>query len=82
MHFAPTHDATLPWQRSAGRRRRMLLALVGLLAALAVFLQWLQAPAEVSTAWIIQATLVTLLFAWVGAGFVTALMGAWVHAAR
>ncbi len=78
MHFVATHDATLPWQRSAVRRRRVLLALVALLATLAMALQWQAAPPEVSAAWLVQATLVTLLFAWVGAGFVTALMGAWV----
>ncbi|MEO7853365.1 MAG: glucans biosynthesis glucosyltransferase MdoH [Rubrivivax sp.] len=78
MHFNATHDASLPWQRSAGRRRRTLLALVSLLASLAVALQWQAAPDEISTAWLVQATLVTLLFAWVGAGFVTALLGAWV----
>jgi membrane glycosyltransferase len=78
VSFSATHDATLPWQRSAVRRRRMLLALVALLAGLAVALQWQAAPHELSAAWLVQATLVTLLFAWVGAGFVTALMGAWV----
>jgi membrane glycosyltransferase len=78
VHFPASHDATLPWQRSAVRRRRVLLALVAMLATLAVALQWQAAPADAGVAWMVQATLVTLLFAWVGAGFVTALMGAWV----
>ena len=67
-----------PWQAAAARRRRVLLALVSALAAGALLLQWqAAAPGSSPIGWA-QAVLVTLLFAWVGAGFVTALMGAWV----
>jgi len=67
-----------PWQHAARRRRRVLLALVAVLAGMALGLQWQAGPEGLSgMAWA-QALLVTLLFAWVGSGFVTALMGAWV----
>jgi membrane glycosyltransferase len=56
----------------------MLLAIVGALAVVAVLLQWPASPADRSAAWLVQTVLVTLLFAWVGSGFATALMGAWV----
>ncbi|WP_425259838.1 glucans biosynthesis glucosyltransferase MdoH [Rubrivivax sp. RP6-9] len=59
------------WARSAQRRRRALLLTVAAIAATAAALT----PA--GTPWP-QAVLQTLLFAWVGAGLVTALMGAWV----
>ncbi|MFO1214621.1 MAG: glucans biosynthesis glucosyltransferase MdoH [Burkholderiaceae bacterium] len=70
--------APAPWQGAATRRRRSLLALVAALAATALGLQWQAQPDGLQGwAWV-QALLVTLLFAWVGAGCVTALMGAWV----
>ena len=67
-----------PWRSAARRRRRVLLALVAALAGAALWLQWPSAPQHLSPAGWAQAGLATLLFAWVGAGFVTALMGAWV----
>ena len=67
-----------PWQRAATRRRRVLLALVAALAGLALLLQWQSAPPDLPAWAAVQLLLVALLFAWVGAGFVTALMGAWV----
>ena len=67
-----------PWQAAATRRRRVLLALVAALGGSALLLQWQAAPQGLTVGGWAQALLVTLLFAWVGAGFVTALMGAWV----
>ncbi|MGL6112693.1 MAG: hypothetical protein ACRC2B_21570, partial [Rubrivivax sp.] len=78
LHFPAVQAAPAPWQASATRRRRVLLALVAALAAVALMLQWRAAPELLSAAWALQTMLVTLLLAWVGAGFVTALMGAWV----
>ena len=66
-----------PWQRAATRRRRVLLALVAALAGLALLLQWQSAPPDLPAGAAVRLLLVALLFAWVGAGFVTALMGAW-----
>ena len=78
LRFAAPALAHAPWQAAATRRRRVLLALVGALAGGALLLQWQAAPQGLTaTAWA-QALLAMLLFAWVGAGFVTALMGAWV----
>ncbi|HYN61890.1 MAG TPA: glucans biosynthesis glucosyltransferase MdoH [Rubrivivax sp.] len=77
-HFPVAQAAPAPWQAAATRRRRVLLALVAALAALAMALQWDAAPETLSPAWVLQTLLATLLFAWVGAGFVTALMGGWV----
>jgi membrane glycosyltransferase len=59
------------WARVATRRRHALLLTVAAIAAAATLLT----PA--TTPWPL-ATLQALLFAWVGAGLVTALMGAWV----
>ena len=78
MHFPAAAMAPAPWQAAAQRRRRVLLALVAGLAAAALLLQWPGDAQPLSAAWALQALLVTLLLAWVGAGFVTALMGAWV----
>jgi membrane glycosyltransferase len=64
------------WQLAAHQRRNVLLLLVlmsaGLAAAMLVLAQPLEAP---SAARILQVVLFTVLFAWVAAGFVTALMG-------
>ncbi len=72
--------ATTPpaWQRAAQRRRRMLLALVALLSAVAFFWQTSAPPEVPPFTWMARVALGTLLFAWLGSGFVTALMGAWV----
>ncbi|HYN57924.1 MAG TPA: glucans biosynthesis glucosyltransferase MdoH [Rubrivivax sp.] len=78
LHFPAAQAMPSAWQAAAARRRRVLLAAVALLAALALLLQWRGMPGHPSLAWTWQTLLVTLLFAWVGAGFVTALMGAWV----
>ena len=78
LHFPSARGEAAPWQGAAARRRRTLLALVAALAGVALWLQWPAAGEDLSgLAWA-QMLLVTLLFAWVGIGFVTALMGAWV----
>lgn len=66
------------WESAAHTRRRVLLGVVLGFAALAVTLLAVNAPAQPSALWWAYATLAVLLLAWVGAGTVTALMGAWV----
>jgi membrane glycosyltransferase len=68
----------LPWEAAARRRRRVLLATVGALALLALLLQAAPPPAAITVPWLAHVALATLLFAWVGSGLVTALMGMWV----
>ncbi len=77
-------DAAAPamrrgWERAAARRRMVLVALVLLAAGSAggVLLQsqTLAPGAQHSALHIAQVALFTLLFAWVAAGFVTAVMG-------
>ncbi len=67
------------WERAAARRRMTLMALVLLAAgsagAVLMESQPLAPGAEPSALHIAQVLLFTLLFAWVAAGFVTALMG-------
>ena len=66
-------DDELPWLHAARRRRLALVAVVLLTAEVAALL----APsAGIPPGW--PRLLVPLLLAWVGAGLVTALMGAWV----
>lgn len=65
-----------PWARVAGHRRRLLLALVIGSAALATWLLERIAPGSEQGVWaVLQSGLFALLFAWVAAGFVTAVMG-------
>jgi membrane glycosyltransferase len=78
LHYRGAAAEAAPWQAAATRRRRVLLALVAALGGTAMWLQWQATPGDLSGIGWLQALLVTLLFAWVGAGFVTALMGAWV----
>lgn len=66
------------WSAAARRRRRVLLAWVGAIGGTAFALQALAPPADAGAAWWVQAALSSLLLAWLGTGFVTALMGAWV----
>jgi len=70
---------TLPWERAATNRRRVLLALVMLSAAGATALLANMLPMQ-QNAWLrtLQIGLYGLLFAWVSAGFFTAMMGFWV----
>jgi membrane glycosyltransferase len=73
-------EAHEPWQRAAQRRRRVLLALIALSAFGSTTLLTHVLPvyenAALRTA---QIALFGLLFAWVSAGFVTAMMGFWVQ---
>ncbi len=78
MHPPMAVDDSVAWLVAARRRRRMLLALVAALALAALALQWPAAATVPTAAGWTQMILATLLFAWVGAGFATALMGAWV----
>lgn len=79
MRFATASTAPpAAWQRAAHRRRGILLALVALLSVVALVWQSSAPPEDISFAWAARVGLGTLLFAWLGSGFVTALMGAWV----
>lgn len=73
------HADALPraaWTLAAARRRRRLLALVLSCATLATLVLELSAPAGERGAWAyLQTGLFALLFAWVSAGCVTAVMG-------
>jgi membrane glycosyltransferase len=66
------------WVFAAQRRRRALLAVVALIAAIAAWLLAAGAPDGAGVAWALYAGLGVLMLAWVGAGLVTALMGALV----
>jgi membrane glycosyltransferase len=69
-----------PWELAAARRRRTLLWLIGGSAALAAALMAHALPGVGHPAvQAVQVLLFTLLFAWVSAGFFTALMGFWVQ---
>jgi membrane glycosyltransferase len=67
---------TEPWRQAAERRRSALLAWVLAAASGALGLLWLaHPPAPLDLLRLLQLGLFALLFAWVAAGFVTALMG-------
>jgi len=76
----PAAEARLPWQVAASRRRFVLLVLVALSAigATAMLTQVLPVY-ELNILRVGQVALFSLLFAWVAAGFFTALMGFWVQ---
>jgi len=71
--------ATAPagsWQQAAGQRRNVLLCLIALTAfAAAVLLAKAQPMLDHPLLRVIQVLMFALLFAWVSAGFFTALMG-------
>jgi membrane glycosyltransferase len=69
-------EAPAPWQQSAARRRRTLLALV-MLPTIAASYGFAQALPPHASGWLpwSQIALFTILFAWISAGFWTALMG-------
>jgi membrane glycosyltransferase len=72
--------AALPWQHSAVRRRHTLLILIVLSALGATSLLANVLPVYESTLLRAgQIGLFSILFAWVAAGFFTAMMGAWVQ---
>ncbi|MGA0611004.1 glucans biosynthesis glucosyltransferase MdoH [Caldimonas sp. KR1-144] len=64
-----------PWRAAAGRRRALLLALVAGCAALATWLLVPENIADAPPAQIAQDALFALLFAWIAAGCITAVMG-------
>lgn len=66
------------WVFAAQRRRRALLLVIALLASIALALVAQSAPPDAGIAWTLYAALGVLMLAWVGAGLVTALMGALV----
>jgi len=73
------HPAPAPWQLAATRRRNTLLVAIVLLSGGGTLLL-LSTGTTPLQAWprALQVSLFALLFAWVSASFVTALMGAWV----
>jgi membrane glycosyltransferase len=67
------------WVRAAARRRRTLVALILASATLSTFVLARSLPAHADPLLrTIQVALFGVLFAWVAAGFFTALMGFWV----
>jgi len=66
------------WERAAARRRTALLLLVALSAGAATALLAHVLPARHDALRLLQIGLFALLFAWVSAGFFTAMMGFWV----
>jgi membrane glycosyltransferase len=65
-----------PWERAASRRRSALLACIAIAAlGAAGLLEHAQMLAGPPALRLLQGALYTLLFAWVAAGFVTAVMG-------
>ncbi len=72
----PAPAIAASWGAAAARRRRRLLGLVFASAALATAVLEFSAPAGERSAWALaQTALFALLFAWVAAGCVTAVMG-------
>jgi membrane glycosyltransferase len=76
---APPAGEPQAWERAARLRRRVLMMLVLLSAAGATTLLSNMLPSDqTGLARGLQISLYGLLFAWVSAGFYTAMMGAWV----
>lgn len=67
-----------PWHAAARHRRAVLLALVAALATVAGVVQWQAMPPDAGVAVWVYSALLVLLFTWLGVGFATAGMGAWV----
>jgi len=65
------------WHAAARQRRRVLLTLVAAMCGAAFALRLDTAPASPDAWWWTATALMTLLFAWVGVGCATAVMGAW-----
>jgi membrane glycosyltransferase len=76
--FGLTSPTPASWSQAAQQRRRVLLLIVALLGLGTFALQWQVRPVSPSALWWAYSVLQSMLLAWVGAGFVTALMGAWV----
>ncbi|HET9207051.1 MAG TPA: glucans biosynthesis glucosyltransferase MdoH [Burkholderiaceae bacterium] len=65
------------WHGAARQRRRVLLALVAVMVGAALTLRIDTGPYNPDAWWWSTTVLMTLLFAWVGVGCATAVMGAW-----
>ena len=65
------------WHGAARQRRRVLLALVAVMVGAALVLRIDSGPYNPDAWWWSTTVLMTLLFAWVGVGCATAVMGAW-----
>jgi membrane glycosyltransferase len=75
---APALTQGAPWQRAASQRRGVLLVLVIAMALFAAGAQWQSMPDDAGALWWTYSALLVLLLTWLGVGFVTAAMGAWV----
>jgi membrane glycosyltransferase len=79
-HHSAHQPAKLPWQRAAALRRNTLLALVVASTLGAITMMAHVLPVYNSAVLrIAQISLFAVLFAWVCAGFFTAMMGFWVQ---
>jgi membrane glycosyltransferase len=78
LQFFWSLESPPAWVFAAKRRRRALLLTVALLAGIAFALVVQSAPPDAGITWMLYAALGVLMLAWVGAGLVTALMGALV----
>ncbi len=65
------------WHGAARARRRVLLLLVAAMVGAALVLRIDTSPPDLDAWWWASTALMTLLFAWVGVGCATAVMGAW-----
>jgi membrane glycosyltransferase len=74
-HAAAAAVQAAPWERAAQARRRMLLALIALTTVLATTVLALAQPGQAHPLQWLQIGLFGLLFAWVSAGCITAVMG-------
>jgi membrane glycosyltransferase len=81
--LSPRTDAPAPWEQAAASRRRAFLLTIATLTVVATV--WLAQMLPAAEGWgqqalrVAQIGLFSLLFAWVSAGFATALMGFVVH---
>ena len=73
--------ASLPWKHAAAQRRTILLTLVTAISATAAALLYANTPAHQPHPLLhfLQLALFVLLFGWISAGFITAMMGLWVQ---
>ena len=75
--LAGARPTAAPWHAAARRRRAVLILLVLAMAGSAAWLRIEEANGATGPLWWIVTALMTLLFAWVGVGCATAVMGAW-----